>query len=92
MGTVAASAASAAGSFWLFVVFRVHLCVVEVGSDHQEVCNTEPHGQEDDLREQAGPQGTHQVEHVAQKPDGDEANGNALSRLHSPLLNELWHE
>jgi hypothetical protein len=54
-----------------------------------QVCDAEVHGQRDDGGDQARPERAEEVGHVADEPDGEEDEGDAICRAGLVVLNQL---
>ena len=69
----------------------VCVCVVcgMAGVLSYQVCDAEVHGQRDDGGDQARPQRAEEVGHVADEPDGEEDEGDAICGARLVVLNQL---
>jgi hypothetical protein len=69
----------------------VSMCVwasLGMGLSYQ-VCDAEVHGQRDDGGDQACPERAEEVGHVADEPDGEEDEGDAICRAGLVVLDQL---
>ena len=66
---------------------RVFHVVVNALRDEDEVCEAEVDGEGDDGRDETGPESPREVRHVANEPDGEEGEGDAICRARFVVFN-----